>query len=76
MPKLLEVKVGQIWKDRDPRANRLVVVQGVFRDKVRLQTCGPDGTPLPKMPQTHSLITRFYKGGRSTGFSLIKDVSP
>jgi hypothetical protein len=73
---MMEVKVGQIWRDKDPRSDRLVVIQGVFRDKISLHTCDRDGKPLPGMPQRYALITRFYKGGRSQSFTLFKDVGP
>ena len=41
---MIEVKVGQIWKDLDPRSNRTMRVTYIGNGKAVLNYCNSDGT--------------------------------
>lgn len=62
----IEVKVGQVWKDRDPRKpNRLVKVIAIEDGKVQVEA---DGKPSKVSKD------RMRPIGNTKGFELVEDV--
>jgi hypothetical protein len=71
----MTVKVGQVWKENDPRANRHVRVVGVHAKDGKAQIvmcnfCAPY-TAFPYAPLTKAALKRF--NGKRGGYSLVKD---
>lgn len=79
------VKVGQLWKENDPRMNRTVKVtaihHGLHNVRVDIQRVNEDGSPwtstrygglVVSAPRTSTEMRRFGLTGRA-GFTLFKD---
>jgi hypothetical protein len=71
------VKVGQIWKDNDPRQKRFVRIVRTRQLRsgfcvVRIRRCYETGEDKPGCPETGTKIARFGKKGVA-GFTLVKD---
>jgi hypothetical protein len=68
------VKVGQIWRDNDPRVNRFVRIIRVVRPAtVRIRSCYSTGENKRGRAEVSTGIERFVKQG-TRGFTLVKDV--
>lgn len=73
------VKVGQIWKEMDPRLTRFVLVLSLEvgvpyqHDRAVVKTCSLDGE-LAGGPASRIRLDRF-KGSARTGFQLVRDVA-
>jgi hypothetical protein len=70
------LKLGQVFKDNDPRmAGRRVVITGTSADgRVVYRDCGRDGRALEGGFAFKGQARRFHFDGkpRSTGFSLVE----
>lgn len=72
------VKVGQVWKDQDPRATRyfkilsLEVGAPYGYDRAVVQACTPEGVLAPT-PKSRIKLQRLAQSG-SRGYALILDV--
>lgn len=60
-------KVGQIWKEVDPRVDRYVMIVMVGPDLVRLQRCDADGNAM--FTRVTSAQLRRFNGKRG-GYAL------
>ena len=73
----VELKVGQIWRDNDPRRDRYVRIVRVPRpgfSLVRIRCCDERGDHMPGYPETGTNTKRFGRKGRD-GFTLVKEAS-
>jgi hypothetical protein len=69
------VKVGQIWRDNDPRFTRFVrIVRATGLEIVSIRGCYDTGEDKPGSPETVTKIARFGKKG-TRGFTLVKDAT-
>ncbi len=67
-----EMKVGQIFKDNDPRMTRHVLIIDVYPGEARYHPCTKDGKATSLTTAT-SRTDRFYFDGkpRKSGFSFV-----
>lgn len=72
----VEVKVGQVWKERDPRASRYFLVEAIEAgapyayDRAVVKTCLPDGRRVDRTRSTRIRLDRFNSHG-SRVFPLV-----
>jgi hypothetical protein len=71
----MELKVGQLWKDNDPRQHRVVRIMELPPRGFGLVAIQKIGNDLkPTGPRTYTRETRFGRKAHS-GFTLVQDVS-
>lgn len=65
-----EVKVGQIWKDRDRRErDRFIRIAGIGQEKALCERCDKNGNMIGNRRPTEILLRRFRP--TSTGYDLV-----
>jgi len=67
MSALPTVAVGQIWKERDTRHTRFVLVREMDATRARVVTC----TELGAVVGTRSTWAKLSRFGKSRGYELI-----
>lgn len=70
------LKIGQVFKDNDPRMDRHVFIVAVHPNGATYQQCHADGELLANGRRFTALAHRFYFDGkpRKSGFSFVTQI--
>lgn len=66
--KPVDVKVGQVWQDCDPRVKRKFNVVCISKDEATVQN-------TKTRRRTQIKLERFEKGSKKKGYKLVRDVA-
>lgn len=72
----VKLKIGQVWRSRDKREKRRIVVRGFAGDKVIVQnadTIAAQPQKLARKPTTTKVSTARFNTNSSRGYELEQD---
>ncbi len=64
-------KIGQIWREVDPRMERHILIVDASDEDWFIQTCTADGERVPRSRVSKAREERF--NGKRGGYAYIKD---
>ena len=67
--KTMEIEIGSVWQEVDPRFERYIRVVELSEDEIFIQTCDADGKIKPKARVTRPVAERF--NGKRGGYRYV-----
>lgn len=67
----MKPKIGQIWKECDPRIERYILIMDACEEDWYIRTCTVDGERLPSTRVGRAREERF--NGKRGGYAYVKE---